>query len=214
MALDKDWCLEPFDCTTPNKFEYNNIGEQYAVDQILLAGHYLYSVNTEFRDMFKEVFNEEMTIPGKDEVDFLYKNKFNILYFGLLACPLLISEGPTPKAYRERCSPENNMELSQWLADETHRTHRPVQSTPGCPFYYEKISKTKFFKNSLTGEINFICSGKMMLTRAIEYAKLLQEDAQIVLNNLMKNENLKTSLMMNVIRDESWSPFLYAAKQK
>ena len=210
--LDRDWCLEPLKHTPKNKFNYTNTGDQYAVDQILITGHYLYSLNQEFRRLYKETFESEMTLVGKDQPDFLYMNNFNLIYFGLLAAPYLIAQGDTPKMYLERCSAEGSGDLSRFVSEESLRVHHPVSAKPGMPFYYYRIKKTKFFKNSLTGNIEFICPARAMLSRAIEYAQLLQEDAQITLNELLETDSIRAAELMDVIRDETWSPFLYGKR--
>ena len=208
-SLDKNWCLEEYTGPSPNKFMYTNMNGQYAVDQILITGHYLYALNPDFRQLYINTFGTEMTLVGKDEVDFLYKNNFNLLYFGLLAAPYLISKGATPTSYLERCSAENSAELAKFIAEESSRIHKPLSAKPGMPFYYYRVQKTKFFQNSLTKQMEFICPAKAMLTKAIGYAESLQKDAQLAANELLEKEELNASRLMDVLRDESWSPFLY-----
>lgn len=209
MTLNKDWCLTPFEDVTPNKFSYKTINEQYAVDQILINGHYLYAMNPDFRAAYLDAFGSELQIVGDKEVDFLYRDYFNILYFGLLAAPYIISQGTSPTFYLERCSAENSTGLSQFLAEETQRLHRPVQARPGMPFYYYKQSKTRFFKNSITGQMQALCGATPTLTKSLEYAKALQQDAQIVCNRLLEEEDPNAKAFMEVLRDSSWSPLLY-----
>lgn len=209
MKLDKDWCLMTFDGVTPNRFSYKTLNEQYAVDQILLNGHYLYAMNPDFRELYISTFGQELQLVGEKEVDFLYKNNFNLFYFGLLAAPYIISQGTCPTFYLERCSAETSMGLSQFVAEETQRVHRPIQAKPGMPWYYYKQSKTRFFKDSLTGQMRAICGATPMLTKAIEYAKSLNRDAQIIADGLLESGDANIKNMMDTLRDSSWSPILY-----
>ena len=209
MILNKEWCLTPFEEVTPNRFTYKTINEQYAVDQILLNGHYLYAMNPDFREVYLQTFGQELQLVGEKEVDFLYRDNFNLFYFGLLAAPYLIHQGTTPTFYLERCSAGNSTGLSQFLSDETMRQHRPVTARPGMPFYYYKQSKTKFFKDSLTGKIKSLCGATPMLTKAIEYAEMLNRDAQLVANHLLEEGDANIKTMMDTLHDSSWSPLLY-----
>ena len=59
MILNKEWCLTPFEEVTPNRFTYKTINEQYAVDQILLNGHYLYAMNPDFREVYLQTFGHK-----------------------------------------------------------------------------------------------------------------------------------------------------------
>lgn len=209
MKLNSEWLLQPVTEQTPNRFTYENTAEQYAVDQILLNGHYLYACNTDFRECFLEAFGNELLLPGEDEVTFLYNNYFNLFYFGLLAAPYLIKQGSKPTFYLERCSAEYSIGLSQFLAEETQKQRRPVTAEPGMPFYYYKVSKTKFFKDSFSGEMKAICPATAMLTRAINFATLLNHDAQLVCNQLLENKDKDMQDFLDTLRDPSWSPFLY-----
>lgn len=209
MTLNKEWCLTSFNEITPNRFTYKTISEQYAVDQILINGHYLYAMNPDFRELYIDTFNSELTLVGEKEVDFLYSNYFNLFYFGLLAAPYVINQGTTPMFYLERCSAETSMGLSQFIASETQRLHRPVPAKPGMPFYYYKQSKTRFFKDSLTGQMKSLCTATPMLESAIKYAELLNKDAQFVANELIEKGDTEIKNMMDTLRDPSWSPTLY-----
>ena len=209
MNLNRDWCLTPLNEILPNKFVYKTQNEQYAVDQILINGHYLYAMNPDFRDLYLKIFGSELTLVGEKEVDFLYENYFNLFYFGLLAAPYIIKQGKAPTFYLERCSAEASQGLSQFLADETQRLHRPIQARPGMPFYYYKQSKTRFFKDSLTGEMKAICSATPMLEKTIGYADMLNRDAQILLNQLIEAKDPYVQEMLDTLRDPSWSPILY-----
>jgi hypothetical protein len=209
MTLNRDWCSTPFNEVTPNRFTYKTLSEQYAVDQILINGHYLYAMNPDFRELYLDTFKSELTLVGEKEVDFLYKDYFNLFYFGLLAAPYVISQGTSPNLYLERCSAEHSTGLSQFLASETQRLHRAVQARPGMPFYYYKQSKTRFFKDSLSGQMKAICTATPMLEKSIKYAELLNKDAQFVANKLLEEGDPNMKQMMETLKDPSWSPMLY-----
>lgn len=210
MTLDKEWLLKEYNGPSINKFNYTDQISLYAVDQILINGHYLYGKNEEFRKAYLDAFNSELTLPEKDLVDFIYKNNFNILYFGLLSAPYLIAQGTSPAFYLEHCSADRSSLLSQFISAETMKNHRPISPRPGMPGYYYKESRTKTFKSfkpNGTYEIVSICPIKNILEVTIEYCKKLNEDAKLYVTNNPTDNNIKAFL--EILRDESWSPLLY-----
>lgn len=210
MKLNKDWLLESYNGPSINKFNYTDQLSMYAADQILINGHYLYGKNEEFRNAYLDAFNSEMLLPDKDLVDFIYKNNFNLLYFGLLVAPYLISMGTTPAFYLEHCSSEHSSLLSQFISSETLRLHRPISPKPGMPGYYYKESRTKTFKAFKpdgTFTMTSMCPIKNILEITMDYCKRLNEDAKNYVTNNPDNKNIKDFL--EILRDESWSPLLY-----
>lgn len=210
MTLNKDWCLAEYTGPQVNKFSYTSQNELYATDQILINGHYLYGKNVEFRKVYLDTFKCELQLPKTELVNFLYKNNFNLMYFGLLAAPYIINAGSTPQFYLEHCSPARSTLLSQFISSETLRLHHPVNPKPGMPGYYYKESRTKSFKSydpRDNGRIVSFCPIKNILEIAIDYAKKLNDDAKSFVNANSTDENVKNFL--NVLRDESWSPLLY-----
>lgn len=213
--------------TTVDAFIYEKNGElrtifpvereetHRAIDQIIMTGHYLYSVNREFREDYLKVYDgKEFNINYRTFQEgrlIFFKDLFHLFLFGIVV-PSYIKDLPEkPIHYFARpIKDEPNPSLQKFLNEEK-KINNKYRRMDGTPFY-NYIMKKSFIMPSngiIGGNLN-ICPIARIVPEIKSIAVNLNEMAVYVFKKLLDCGTKDDKEFCKTFIDTSWSPYLKA----
>lgn len=215
ISLDKDFLLYKNKQgveTSIFTLDDNRYWKPY--DQILLLGHYLYSINEEFRNAYLEAFGKEFILDKMDKnfsCKFFVKNYFNLFLYGIVVATYVKNMSNNPLHYLARpIADEPNMSLRNYLKNETNKLHKPVTNKLGGPFYCYDRKKSMVMPNAMGSSYPaFIMSE---IKNYVPQMKTIMEDfnsfTKIIYSKLYDTKEPEIIKFLSLFTDSSWSPYL------
>lgn len=180
-----------------------------ALDQLILAGHYLYYLNEDFRKDYIDTFGWEMQVVDKKMRQFFFQDYFHVMFYGTVVTKYFLSIPEKPKYYFERASTGSNISLQEYIK-EAKETDPKFQIKPGVPFYCYQRTKSKMFLNAASKAPMIMCPVIDEYKRAKKYAVEIQKLSQRIIDRLIEIEPEKTKELLDVFASNTWSPYLKA----
>lgn len=215
LSIDKDFLLYKNKSdveTSIFTLDDNRYWKSY--DQILLLGHYLYSVNEDFRNAYITAFGNEFILDKMDDKfspKFFMRNYFNLFLYGIVVAAYVKNMPDNPLHYLARpIADEPNESLRNYLQKETAKNHKPVTNKLGGPFYCYARKKSMIIPNSMGSNYpSFVMSE---IKNFVPQMKIIMEDfnsfTKMVYSKLYETKDPEVIQFLSVFTDKSWSPFL------
>ena len=215
ISLDKDFLLyKNKNGVETSIFTLDDNRYWRPYDQILLLGHYLYSVNEDFRAAYLKAFGREFILDKMDKnfsSKFFVRDYFNLFLYGIVVATYVKNMPDNPLHYLARpVVDEPNNSLRDYLRKETAKLHRPVTNIVGGPYYCYARKKSMIIPNSMGSNYPSIIMSE--IKNYVPQMKTIMEDfnsfTKIVYSKLYETKNPEIIKFLSVFTDESWAPFL------
>lgn len=180
-------------------------------DQFLLLGHYLYSVNEDFRNAYLESYEKDFILDKNYNLKFFIKDYFNLFLYGFVVATYVKNMSDTPLHFLTRpVADEPNESLRDFLKKETERTHRPAFNRPGAPFYCYIRKKAMIIPNSMGPKFPPIILSeiKQYTPQLKNIAETLNEFAKLVYKELYETQDPEIIKFLSLFTSETWAPYL------
>ena len=215
ISLDKDFLLyKNKNGIETSIFTLDDTRYWKPYDQILLLGHYLYSVNEEFRTAYLETFGKEFILDKMDQnfsCKFFVKNYFNLFLYGIVVATYVKNLPANPLHYLARpIADEPNESLRNYLQKETAKLHKPVTNKIGGPFYCYARKKSMVMPNAMGPSYPAFVMSE--IKNYVPQMKTIMEDfnsfTKIIYSKLYETKDPEIIKFLSLFTDSSWSPFL------
>ena len=215
ISLDKDFLLyKNKDGVETSIFTLDDNRYWKAYDQILLLGHYLYSINEDFRQAYLSAFGTEFVLDKMDATftpKFFIKNYFNLFLYGIVVAAYVKNMPDNPLHYLARpIADEPNESLRNYLRKETNKNHKPATNKLGGPYYCYARKKSMIIPNSMGSNYpSFVMSE---IKNYVPQMKTIMEDfnsfTKVIYSKLYETKNPDVIDFLSIFTDTSWSPYL------